>query len=123
MDKNSILSQYCGQVVKSSPKQFDVIKNCLTKNTKSAYFIKASAKNTGRDLQPDNFKMHSRILRGFFCVRNKRHCATMTDCAGEPSGSPLSLKCGIANPVQSVTFRFATKMTVSQNFKETSPCL
>jgi len=121
MDKNSILSQYFGQVVKISPKPLGLIKNCLTRSNKSAYFTTTYEKNVGRNLPSELKKIHGRILYGFFYACNIRH--VMTGCMEEPSGSPCSFFSGKANSVQPVTLQFALKVTVPKMKKETAPCL
>ncbi len=96
----------------------------LTDKPHLAYFNCVVAKNDNQNSRSEIHKMHSRILRGFFYARNLVHCATMTDCVGEPLasalGSPHSLCCGNANPAQSVTSQFALKVTVSNSHKETA---
>lgn len=121
MSKNSILSRHFGQVTKSSPEPFGLIKNCLTKSNKSAYFIDTCEKSVGQILHSEFIKIDGRILYGFFCARKIRHA--MTGCIEESSGSPCSFMSGSANSVQPVTLRFAPKVTVSLFVKETAPCL
>jgi hypothetical protein len=92
----------------------------LEKNQIRAYFNPTAQKKGGQNWHSEFKKMHSRILRGFFCARNMADSATMADCAGEPSGSPFSFLSGNANPVRSVSLLLAWKATVSKFKKETA---
>lgn len=98
----------------------------LTDKPYLSYIKPTDAKNSiSQNLPSEMIEAYSRLLlRGFFYARNSLvYCAIMTDCTGECLASalrsPRSLISGKANPVRSVTFQFALKMTASNLIKET----
>ena len=85
---------YAGKKIKG-------IKYTLTQKQPHSYDGSITAKNSDQNWSSELFKMHSRILYGFFYVCKIRY--VMTGCREELSGSPRSLDKWYSNFIQPVT--------------------